>query len=268
MVTTVTSSPNDARTSPIPDEGSSLILSVSRGRTDKTGTPDEPGCVASTGMSESAPEMISVAIVDDHVMVAEMLSTVIASESDLRLAGVAGTVADAIALAAKEKPDVILMDYRLPDGDGIQAVKAILEHRPETNIVMLSGSDASDLLARAVEAGCVGLLGKDRPVEEVVASIRSAAHGEVVIRSDDFAGLLSKLRKSPDQKTQFLTARELEVLQLLARARSTEKIAEELFISVNTVRNHVANILSKLGVHSKLEAVAVAAREKLIDITA
>ncbi|HQU00621.1 MAG TPA: response regulator transcription factor, partial [Acidimicrobiales bacterium] len=117
-------------------------------------------------------------------------------------------------------------------------------------------------------AGCVGLLGKDRPVEEVVASIRSAAHGEVVIRSDDFAGLLTKLRKSPNQKTQFLTARELEVLQLLARARSTDKIAEELFISVNTVRNHVANILSKLGVHSKLEAVAVAAREKLIDITA
>ncbi len=219
-------------------------------------------------MSESLPEQITVAIVDDHVMVAEMLSTVIANESDLRLAGVAGTVADAIALAAREKPDVILMDYRLPDGDGIQAVKAILEHRPETNIVMLSGSGAGDLLARAVEAGCVGLLGKDRPVEEVVASIRSAAHGEVVIRSDDFAGLLTKLRKSPNQKTQFLTARELEVLQLLARARSTDKIAEELFISVNTVRNHVANILSKLGVHSKLEAVAVAAREKLIDITA
>ncbi|HQU00492.1 MAG TPA: response regulator transcription factor, partial [Acidimicrobiales bacterium] len=104
-------------------------------------------------MSDSLPELITVAIVDDHVMVAEMLSTVIANESDLRLAGVAGTVADAIALAAREKPDVILMDYRLPDGDGIQAVKAILEHRPETNIVMLSGSGAGDLLARAVEAG-------------------------------------------------------------------------------------------------------------------
>lgn len=213
-------------------------------------------------------DLISVAIVDDHVMVAEMLSLVIAGESDLRLAGVAGTVAAAIDLARDENPDVILMDYRLPDGDGIQAVKAILADRPDTNIVMLSGADASDLLARAVEAGCVGLLGKDRPVEEVVASIRSAARGEVVIRSDDFAGLLTKLRKTPDQKTQFLTARELEVLQLLARAHTTERIADELFISINTVRNHVANILSKLGVHSKLEAVAVAAREKLIEISA
>lgn len=222
----------------------------------------------SNGMSATPPAPLNVAIVDDHIMVAEMLSLVISGEPDMRLAGVAGTVADAIALAEREHPSVILMDYLLPDGDGIQAVRAILERWPDTNIVMLSGSDASDLLARAVEAGCVGLLGKDRPVEEVVASIRSAARGEVVIRSDDFAGLLSKLRKSPDQKTQFLTPRELEVLQLLARAHTTERIADELFISINTVRNHVANILSKLGVHSKLEAVAIAAREKLIDITA
>ena len=218
-------------------------------------------------MTDKEPEAISVAIVDDHVMVAEMLSLVISREEDLSLVGVAGTVADAIALAERERPDVVLMDYKLPDGDGIEAVKAILERWPATNIVMLSGTGASDLLARAVEAGCVGLLGKDRPVEDVVASVRSAARGEVVIRSDDFAGLLSKLRKSPEQNTQLLTARELEVLKLLARAHATETIGEELFISVNTVRNHVANILSKLGAHSKLEAVAIAAREKLIDIS-
>jgi len=218
-------------------------------------------------MADGGLETISVAIVDDHVMVAEMLSQVITREDDFNLVGVAGTVAGAIVLTERERPDVILMDYQLPDGDGIEAVRAILERWPATNIIMLSGIGASDLLARAVEAGCVGLLGKDRPVEDVVASVRSAARGEVVIRSDDFAGLLSKLRKSPDQNTQFLSARELEVLKLLARAHTTEKIGEELFISVNTVRNHVANILSKLGAHSKLEAVAIAARERLIDIS-
>lgn len=218
-------------------------------------------------MADKAPTSISVAIVDDHVMVAEMLSVVIEQEGDLRLVGVGGTVAEAIALTERERPDVILMDYQLPDGDGIAAVKVILERWPETNIIMLSGTGASDLLARAVEAGCVGLLGKDRPVEDVVASVRAAARGEVVIRSDEFAGLLSKLRKRPDQNAQYLTARELEVLALLARAHTTEKIGEGLFISVNTVRNHVASILSKLGAHSKLEAVAIAAREKLIDLS-
>lgn len=200
-------------------------------------------------------------------MVGEMLALTISKESDLRLAGVATSVAEAYTLVNKERPAVILMDYRLPDGDGIQAVTKILEDHPETRIVMLSGSGGHDLLARAVEAGSVGLVGKDRPVEDVLAAVRAAARGELVIRSHEFSSLLSEIRRSPDQRTQLLTARELEVLQLLAKGRATEGIAEDLFISVNTVRNHVANILSKLGVHSKLEAVAIAAREKLINLT-
>lgn len=199
-------------------------------------------------------------------MVAEMLALTISKESDLHLVGVAGNITEALELVFREQPNVVLMDYLLPDGDGIEAVKKILEKYPETHIVMLSGADSPDLLARAIEAGCVGLLGKDRPIDDVLSAIRSAARGELVIRSDEFSSLLSKLRKTPEQKTHLLTARECEVLQLLARGRSTETIAEELFISVNTVRNHVANILSKLGVHSKLEAVAIAAREKLIKL--
>jgi DNA-binding NarL/FixJ family response regulator len=208
-----------------------------------------------------------VAIVDDHVMVGEMLAHTISSQSDLQLAGISPNVGDVLVLVERERPDVVLMDFRLPDGSGIDAVTLILERYPETKIVMLSGSGGNDLLARAIEAGCVGLLGKDRPIGDVLAAIRSAARGELVIRSDEFSSLLSEIRRSPDQNTQLLTARELEVLQLLAQGRSTEKIADELVISINTVRNHVANILNKLNVHSKLEAVAIAARERLIDMS-
>ena len=217
-------------------------------------------------MDDELSELIAVVVVDDHEMVAEMLAWTISTEVDLRFAGRAASVAEAITLVERERPQVVLMDYRLPDGDGLQAVKVILERWPETNIVMLSGASGHELLARCIEAGCVGLVGKDRPVSDVLAAIRSAARGELVIRSAEFANLLGRLRKTPQQKTQWLTARELEVLQSLARARSTEGIAQDLFISVNTVRNHVSSILNKLGVHSKLEAVAIAAREKLIDI--
>ena len=180
-------------------------------------------------------DVTTVAVVDDHVMVAEMLALTITHEPDLRLIGVAPTIQEAYALVDAEVPDVILMDYRLPDGTGI-------------------------------EAGCVGLINKDRPVGDVLAAVRAAARGELVIRSHEFTGLLDQIRKSPEQKTQLLTSRELEVLQLLAKGRSTEGIGDDLFISINTVRNHVANILSKLGVHSKLEAVAIAAREGLINL--
>jgi DNA-binding NarL/FixJ family response regulator len=217
-------------------------------------------------VTSAATTPTSVAVIDDHIMVAEMLALMISRESDLRLAGVAGNIADALVLVNDEQPDVVLMDYRLPDGDGIEAVKKILAKFPETRIVMLTGSGSPDLLARSIGAGCVGLLSKDRPIGDVLSAVRSAARGELVIRSDEFSNLLGQLRKTPEQKTHLLTPRELEVLQLLGQGHSTEAIAEELFISVNTVRNHVANILSKLGVHSKFEAVAIAAREKLISL--
>jgi len=217
-------------------------------------------------VTNTVSTLTSVAVIDDHIMVAEMLALTISKERDLRLVGVAGNIADALVLVFQEQPNVVLMDYRLPDGDGIEAVEKILNKYPDTHIIMLTGSGSPDLLARSIEAGCVGLLSKDRPIDDVLSAVRSAARGELVIRSDEFSNLLGQLRKAPEQKTHLLTARELGVLQLLGRGHSTETIAEELFISVNTVRNHVANILSKLGVHSKLEAVAIAAREKLINI--
>jgi len=213
-----------------------------------------------------ADETITVAVVDDHLMVAEMLSLVIASQDDMRLVGVAHGVTEAIALVGAEEPRVLLMDFTLPDGDGIDAVRTIIERWPETHVVMLSGSDTDDLLARAIEAGCVGYLAKDRPVDDVLHAIRSAARGELLFGAAELSKLLGRLRQAPSQSVEWLTTRELEVLKLLAKGHSTEGIANQLFISINTVRNHVGRILNKLGAHSKLEAVAIAARDKLINL--
>ena len=209
---------------------------------------------------------ISVAIVDDHLMVAEGLARIVSSETDFELVGIAASVAEALVLVEHHTPQVVLMDYLLPDGDGAEATVKILQRWPETKVVMLSGLGGSDVVARAIEAGCSGFLAKDRPASDVVAAVRAASRGELVLRSDELASLLSQFKSTPNQQAQWLSARELEILRLLARARSTDGIATELFLSVHTVRNHVSNILSKLGAHTKLEAVAIAARDGIISL--
>ncbi len=217
-------------------------------------------------MTDETASRISVAVVDDHVLVAEMLALTISKETDLRLAGVAPSMFDAYALVDHEEPDVLLMDSRLLDDDGIEVVTRILERQPEARLVMLTGSGGHDLLARAIEAGCVGLIDRDRPVGEVLAAVRAAARGELVIRSKEFSGLLSQIRMTPNRRTHLLTPFELQVLELLAKGRSTEVIAEDLHVSLHAVPTHVTSILGKLGVHSIFEAVAIAAREKLISV--
>ncbi len=195
-----------------------------------------------------------------------MLSKLVEGEDDMRYVGSANSVGAAIELVADQQPHVVLMDYRLPDGNGIGAVSHILENWPETHIVMLSGDSSPDLVARAIEAGCVGVLAKDRPIEELLSAIRSAARGELVFRANEMNSLLRYFRNDARDDAEGLTDRELEVLRLLAEGYATDRIAQSLFISVNTVRNHISKILMKLGAHSKLEAVAIAARDKLVEL--
>jgi DNA-binding NarL/FixJ family response regulator len=214
----------------------------------------------------STPLRIRVAIVDDHSMVAEGLSRIISGEPDFELAGIAGDVAEALALIERETPDVVLMDYLLPDGDGADATEVVRRRWPQTKVIMLSGSDARGILARAIGAGCSGFLAKNRPASDVTAAVRTASRGESVMRSDELAELISELKDKPGPQSQWLTPRELEVLHLLAKGNSTEMIASDLFVSVNTVRNHVSNTLTKLGAHSKLEAVAFGLRDGIIRI--
>jgi DNA-binding NarL/FixJ family response regulator len=169
-----------------------------------------------------------------------------------------------LSLIERQTPDVVLMDFHLPDGNGAEATEKVLQRWPDTKILMLSGSGANDLLARAIEAGCAGFLDKSRPASDVVAAVRAVSRGDSVMRSDELAGLLGKLRSKSNGEG--LSTRELGVLRLLATGRSSDAIASELFLSIHTVRNHVRNILMKLGAHSKLEAVAIAARDGIIGL--
>ncbi|HEY5112023.1 MAG TPA: response regulator transcription factor [Acidimicrobiales bacterium] len=214
-------------------------------------------------MKESA-EQIRVAIVDDHSVTAEGLARILGAQSDLEVVGTAGSISEAIALINVEAPDVVLMDYMLPDGNGAEATEQVLERWPKTRILMMTGSVDPEILSRAFDVGCVGFLSKERPWEEVVTAVRAAAKGEPVIRLNELEGLLLRLRASEPEAVQWLTARELDVLRRLARAESTSTIAAEMFLSTHTVRNHIGNILPKLGAHTRLEAIAIAIRDGII----
>lgn len=207
---------------------------------------------------------IRIAIVDDHPLISEGIHRILSAEADFELVGTASNVTEALALVECHRPHVVLMDYLLPDGDGVEATKKILSHWPETKVLMISGSGVPDVHILAFASGCVGFIAKNRPWGEIVAAVRAASRGQSVLRVDELTDLLTQLGHATSERTKWLTARESDVLRLLAVGRTTASIAAELFLSAYTVRNHISSILSKLGAHSKLEAVAVAARDGLI----
>jgi DNA-binding NarL/FixJ family response regulator len=138
-------------------------------------------------METEIPLPLRVAVVDDHIMVSEMLALSISKEKDFTLVGVAGSVIDTLKLIKREHPSVILMNYRLLNVDCLDLVREVLREEPDTRIVLLSGSGNPDMLKRALEAGCVGLLGKDCPIADVLDAIRSASLGEIIVRRDQFS---------------------------------------------------------------------------------
>ncbi len=198
-------------------------------------------------------------------MVAQGLLALLESEDGIEAVGHASTLAAAYDAVRELGPDVVLMDFRLPDGDGVSGARRIRDEHEDVQVVMLTGAGDDSVLAAAVDAGCAGFVTKDGRVDEVVRAIRAAAEGEVSIPSERLGALLSHLSRRRRPRAG-LSARELEVLQLLARGASTTEIVEQLVLSPHTVRNHVRNILAKLGAHSKLEAVAVAAREGIVSL--
>jgi DNA-binding NarL/FixJ family response regulator len=202
---------------------------------------------------------IRVLLVDDHQMVSQSLRMILEQEPDIEVVAAAGSVADAIAAAGAHRPDVILMDYYLPDGDGLTAAAQITAKDPSIKIILLTGSDDPHTLGRAVEAGCLGYLDKVGSLEDLAPALRAAAAGHVVISAEHLAQLLPSA-SGPGA----LTKREREILYLAAEGRTNQAIAAELVLSVHTVRTHVQTILAKLGAHSKLEAVSIAKRRRLL----
>jgi len=206
-----------------------------------------------------------VLLVDDHEMFAQGLARLLEVEDDITVVGTASGAHDAREAVLREPPDIVLMDYRLADGDGAEATAMIKAESPMTKVVMLTAVSDDAVLLAAIEAGCSGFVSKTNAVEEVVAAVRAAHAGEALISPAMLARLLPKLRRSSEPSGAELTSRELEVLTLLAEGLANQAIAEKLTVSVHTVRNHVQNILTKLKAHSKLEAVAIAVRRGLIN---
>jgi DNA-binding NarL/FixJ family response regulator len=212
---------------------------------------------------------IRVLLVDDHQLLTGALAKTIADEPDIQVVGVAGTVAEAKALA-RDRLDVVLMDYRLPDGTGAEATRAIKARWPAARVVMLTALNDDETILESIQAGADGYLTKDRAVDEVVDAVRAAHAGETLLPRSVILGIAQRVAAARDRGTERrqvepLTARELEVLRALTEGLSTPEICERLFIAPNTLRTHVQNIMGKLRVHSKLEAVAFALRHRLVE---
>ncbi len=212
----------------------------------------------------SEPAVTSVAIIDDHDVLAESLTMVLGAQADLQVVGCAATLAQARTLMAEQRPDVVLLDVALPDGDGIVELPGLLALHPGARVVVLTGSPTDDVLLAAVRAGAAGFLSKAGGVRHVVAAVRSAAADEVVLSPEVLGRLLPLMRGEGAAAGPELSERELEVLGLVAQGLTNVAIAEQLTLSHHTVRNHVASLSRKLGAHSKLEALSIGLRRGLV----
>ena len=218
-------------------------------------------------------DAIRVLIVDDHALFRRGLQMVLEGEPDIDVVGEASDGHEAIERAEATTPDVVLMDVRMPKRSGIEATRTIKDTLPSTKILMLTISDEEADLYEAIKAGASGYLLKEISIEEVASAVRQVQAGQSLISPSMASKLLNEFAamvKRRDERTQVpgprLTERELEVLKLVAKGMNNRDIGSELFISENTVKNHVRNILEKLHLHSRMEAVVYAVREKLLDI--
>jgi DNA-binding NarL/FixJ family response regulator len=213
-------------------------------------------------------EPIGVVIVDDHRMFAESLSRLLSDEPGITVLGVASNVREATEMVAAHSPHVLLLDYQLPDGDGVSLTAEVKRTHPTTMVVMLTGSTEDRVLLGAIDAGCSGFLTKDRAAIEVAEAVRGAAAGEALISPALLGRLLPKLKRTYRSIGSDLTDRERTTLMYLAQGWPNKAIATEMNLSLNTVRNYVQSLLTKLGAHSKLEAVSTAVREGIVDYSA
>jgi two-component system nitrate/nitrite response regulator NarL len=206
---------------------------------------------------------IRVFIIDDHRMFTQALAAALTEEPDMEVVGTVDNLADARREVQKVEVDVILLDQRLPDGQGTHAAAELRALRPGAKVVLVTAAMDPSVLNEALAAGCAGFVTKGDSIDALSAAVRAAAEGATPISPAMLNRLMSGGPNS-SSLTEPLTPRETAVLLFLADGMSNEEISKRLFISIHTLRNHIQSIISKLGAHSKLEAVSIAIREGLI----
>ena len=206
--------------------------------------------------------MIRVLVVDDQELVREGLALILAAQPDIEVVGEAADGVDAVNLARSLKPDVVLMDVRMPQLDGIDAARRILAAQPSCHILVLTTFDVDDTVLAALRAGASGFLLKDAPRRSLIAAVRAVAEGDVLLNADVARRLARKDRPEPDAASRAvldgLTPRETEVLKAVARGLSNAEIADELGLGQATVKTHVGKLLDKLRVRDRVQLVVLA----------
>jgi NarL family two-component system response regulator LiaR len=206
---------------------------------------------------------IKVLLVDDHMVVRSGLSTVLAVYDDMQLVGEAGDGEEALRLCERLRPDVVLMDLLMPKMDGVAAIQVIKERWPQIQVIALTSFKEKEYVEGALKAGASGYLLKNVGAEELVNAIRRAAAGQPSLSPEAAQVLIQKVNEPPPPG-QDMTDREKEILALMVEGLSNNEIAERLVVSPSTVKFHVSNVLSKLGVTGRTEAVALAIKYKLV----
>jgi len=207
--------------------------------------------------------MIKLLIVDDHPIVHDGVAAILRAENDIEVVGSAGTVAHGLHAMRTAAPDVVLLDVRMPDEDGLDGIQRILEAHPNVRIVMFTAYDAEEYVFAAIKAGAKGYVLKGSPGQELVRAIRQV-HGGDSYLSPTIGATLARQVAHPRRGGGLLSNRELAVLRLVAAGQSNPQIAESLGISERTVKFHVTAIFNKLGADNRAQAVALAGRRGLL----
>ena len=208
-------------------------------------------------------KQIKVIIVDDHVLVRSGLEVVLGMFDDIALVGQAGDGEEAVRLCGELRPDVVLMDLIMPGMSGVEATRRILDEFPETKVVALTSFTEDDLIGDTLRAGAIGYLMKNVSADQLADAVRAAAQGRSTL-APEAADVLVRSVSAPRTQADSLTAREQEVLKLMADGLTNADIGERLVIGVATVKTHVSSIIAKLGVSTRTEATALAIRRGLV----
>ncbi len=216
--------------------------------------------------------MITVLIADDQTLVRDGFRMILDEQEDMVVVGEAGDGIEAVAKTRELRPDVVLMDVRMPGRDGLEATRDLLRELPETHVLILTTFDLNEYVYEAMKAGASGFLLKDVPRAQLVDGVRTVAAGDALLAPAITRRLIEQFVKRPPSSVrplppeiEALTARELEVLKLVARGRTNSEIAAELFISEATVKTHVAHALAKLDLRDRVQAVVFAYESGLVD---